>query len=406
MHPKIALGTYRIIDENPLHVEAIKDAIEAGVRLIDTSSNYMDGCAERAIAAAFSQLNDTLTCKVEIVSKLGYIQGSTLQRIQAGALFDEMVEFSEHVYHCIHPDFIRDQLEESLGRLHVKQIGCYLIHNPEYALLDALNREIEREAALEVLNRRLYNAFVTLEELVNEGTILSYGISSNSVAKSESDTAFLPYKHLIDLAAQAAKEVGNTQHRFTTLQLPINLLEQEGLKCASWAKAKGLRVLANRPLNAQKEGLMYRLADYDASAEYYHIYNELLELLDDDATRTLYNLIEQLDSVQHRFGWLGEYDAFLYQEILPNMARFLKPLDASAQEYLLQRLQLFLDEYGKMVANACATNTKTALKSVFEPCHESMQHCALKFLLEHDAIDYVLVGMRQSRYVVDVMNIA
>ena len=54
--------------------------------------------------------------KVQIVSKFGYIQGSTMARLEAGEVFEEVVEYAPHVFHCIHPDFMRDQLERSLER--------------------------------------------------------------------------------------------------------------------------------------------------------------------------------------------------------------------------------------------------------------------------------------------------
>ena len=53
-----AFGTYRISDYNPQHIEALKEAIDSGITMIDTSSNYMDGGAERAIALAFREYED------------------------------------------------------------------------------------------------------------------------------------------------------------------------------------------------------------------------------------------------------------------------------------------------------------------------------------------------------------
>jgi aryl-alcohol dehydrogenase-like predicted oxidoreductase len=67
-----AFGTYRISDYNPQHIEALKEAIDAGITMIDTSSNYMDGGAERAIALAFREFDEDVKSKVEIVSKFGY----------------------------------------------------------------------------------------------------------------------------------------------------------------------------------------------------------------------------------------------------------------------------------------------------------------------------------------------
>ncbi|HEY9203228.1 MAG TPA: aldo/keto reductase, partial [Sulfurimonas sp.] len=74
-----AFGTYRISDINPQHIQALKEAIESGITMIDTSSNYMDGGAERAIAVALREFDEDKKDEVEIVSKFGYIQGSNLK---------------------------------------------------------------------------------------------------------------------------------------------------------------------------------------------------------------------------------------------------------------------------------------------------------------------------------------
>jgi len=407
MNPKIAFGTYRISDHRREHIEAIKTAINSGVILIDTSSNYMNGGAERAIAIAMNECDDALTCKLEIVSKFGYLQGSTLKRIKDdGEVFPDMVEFAEHIYHCIHPEFLNDQLTASLSRLHVKKIDCYLIHNPEYYILNALNNKVEYAEALDSMFNRIYQAFVALELEVKAGRIESYGISSNSFSKPVGDLEFLPYEDLMVFAKNAAEEAGNTIHHFSTLELPINILETEGLKCASWAKEQGLRVLVNRPLNAQKENLMFRLAEYSEPEEYFHHLNAMLENLEDESMKSIYNLIEQLDSNRHRFGWIGEYESFLHQQIIPHLSKALQSLDEATQDALAESLDGFLKQYEKMVAYECSKTTKVSLKNEFKGCEKRLQACALEFLLEEDLIDYVLIGMRKSTYISDVMSLA
>jgi aryl-alcohol dehydrogenase-like predicted oxidoreductase len=404
MTAQFALGTYRISDQNPEHIEAIRTAVELGVKLIDTSTNYTDGGAERAIALALRNLPDTVTAGVEIVSKYGYIQGSTLQRIKEGETFPQIVEYAPHIYHCISPEFLYDQLTRSLERLGRERIGCYLIHNPEYFLLDAINKKIDRAEALDGMYERLYGAFVALEREVQNGRIGGYGISSNSFSKPKNDPEFLPYEDLVILAENAAKEAGSDRHHFTTLQLPINLLERDGLRCAAWAKQNGLRVLANRPLNAQKGGLMYRLAEYEEPQEYYHHLNELLEMTDNVPLKNVHNLVAQLDEYKHRFGWVGEYESFLHTQIVPHVRKALKGLDAQARLAVAESIDLFLQSFAKMVAYECSKSTRVQLKNELEGCDGTLQECALDFLREERSIDYVLVGMRRPSYVVQVLG--
>jgi aryl-alcohol dehydrogenase-like predicted oxidoreductase len=400
-----AFGTYRITDQNPQHIQALRDAIEAGVTLIDTSSNYMDGAAERAIALAVQYFDDAKRAEIEIVSKFGYIQGSNMA-LHKEEPFEDVVEYSESCFHSISKSFMLHQLEQSLLRLEVKKIDCYLIHNPEYYIYNALNKGKERDEVLDNMFDRIFDVFVALEEQVKNGTIGSYGISSNSFSKNHSEVDFLPYEDLITLADKAAEIAENDTHSFTTIELPINILEQEGLKCASWAKENGLRVLVNRPLNAQKDEMMFRLADYDESSEYYHHLNELLEVSDNDDLRSLYNLIEQLDESKHKFVWIGDYDSFLYSQIIPHIQKTMQSIDSQVQETLISYIDMFLAEYRKMVAYECSRTTRIQLKESFEQCELKLQECALNFLKDRDSIEYILVGMRKPSYVAEVMNMA
>jgi len=393
-----AFGTYRISELNPGHIQALKEAIKSGVKMIDTSSNYMDGSAERAIAIAFREFDESKRDEVEIVSKFGYIQGSNLLKHKEKA-FEEVVEFSEDCYHSISKSFLHQQLNDSLDRLEMKKLDCYLIHNPEYYLLDAINKGMDIDYRLDEMYSRLENAFIGLEEEVKNGRICSYGISSNSFAKNQNSDEFLPYEDILTLADNAAELVGNDTHSFTTIELPINILEQEGLKCASWAKKNGLRVLANRALNAKHEDAMFRLCDYDESHEYYHHLNELMEVCNNDKLKPLYNLLEQLDDNKHKFGWIGDYDSFLYSQIIPHIKKSLEATDEKNVETMFNFIDIFLQEYRKMVAYECSKNTRIELKDHFKDCSLSMQECAVRFLMQRDSIDYILIGMRKPTYV-------
>jgi aryl-alcohol dehydrogenase-like predicted oxidoreductase len=397
-----AFGTYRVSDENLLHIEALKEAIASGVRLIDTSTNYSDGGAERAIAKVMGFFEDEIRDEIKIVSKFGYIQGSKLLAHKEKP-FEEVVEYSESCYHSIAPSFLKHELTESLNRLQLNSLDCYLIHNPEYFIYEALKKKMPRETMLDTMFERIYKAFVALEEEVKDERINSYGISSNSFSKNAKDPEFLPYEDLIILAQKAAKEVGNKTHSFTTVELPINLLETEGLKCAAWAKENGLRVLSNRPLNAQKDTLMYRLAEYEEPKEYYHTLNDLLEICENDQLKPLYNLIEQMDMNKHKFGFIGEYDTFLVTQILPHIKKAIEKVHEEVLDTLLEYIERFLDQYRAMVAYESSKLTKTTLKEYFQDCDAKMQECALSYLLKQDSIDFIIVGMRKPTYVQEVL---
>jgi hypothetical protein len=253
---------------------------------------------------------------------------------------------------------------------------------------------------------RILDAFMQLEREVKEGRIASYGISSNSFSLLPSQAFFLPYYDLVSLATKAAYEVGNTQHHFSTVQMPINLLERDGLECAAWAKSNGLRVLANRPLNATKNNLMFRLASTKEPGGYFGELNELLGFLEEMNNESIFNLIGELDNYKHRFGWVGEYQDFLMSKIIPHIRQELMGIeDDYTRENLTKLLMDFFIVYEEMVKYECSKQTKSMLKYEGYEVNDSIEKTALQNLIDNADIDYILVGMRKVRYVNALLDI-
>ncbi|MDD5157834.1 aldo/keto reductase [Sulfurimonas sp.] len=404
-----AFGTYRVSDINPQHIEALKEAIESGITMIDTSSNYMDGGAERAIALAFREFDKSKRDEVEIVSKFGYIQGTALAEFKENShTFKEDIEivrFADDCYHSISENFLRSELSKSLKRLEMQKIDCYLIHNPEYYILDAIKQGISRDDRLDEMYKRIERAFVGLEKEVKNGRINSYGISSNSFSALQNSDEFLPYKDLIVLAQNAADEVGNEKNSFSTIELPINLLETEGLRCAMWAHENEIRVLANRPLNAKIQNKMFRLADYEENGAYYSSFNELMEICETEALEPIYNLLEQLDDYKHKFSWIGDLDIFLYQQVIPHIEKSMRNIDDALKEELFTLIDKYLWEYKKIVAYECSRKTRIELNEFFSGCSSSMQECSIDFLMQKKSINYIIVGMRKPIYVHQILSL-
>jgi len=272
---KLGFGGYRIDDETPEQAEALERALLHGCNLIDTSTNYMDGGSERCVGAVLGTLTRAGTLRREeiiIVSKIGYVQGQNLELVQkreaAGRPFPEMVKYMDGCWHCIHPEFLREQLERSLSRLQIETLDVCLLHNPEYFLSDAkARRRGDLESARDEFYRRLRAAFTFFESQVAAGTIRWYGVSSNTVVSPAVD----PEATSLTRMLAAAREAGGPAHHSRILQLPMNLCEagalltrntgpdnrQTALEAASSA---GIGVLVNRPLNAIVGDRMVRLA--------------------------------------------------------------------------------------------------------------------------------------------------
>jgi aryl-alcohol dehydrogenase-like predicted oxidoreductase len=94
---RIGLGTNRLTN-TPEHVTFVRQAVAAGVNVIDTAHTYSRGQSEAAIGAALSALPDDCV----IATKGGWSDGR--------------------------PEVLRGEIEESLRRLRTDSIGLYYLH--------------------------------------------------------------------------------------------------------------------------------------------------------------------------------------------------------------------------------------------------------------------------------------
>jgi aryl-alcohol dehydrogenase-like predicted oxidoreductase len=265
----LGFGTYRVDARVSEHAAALDRALSAGINLIDTSTNYMDGLSEACIG---NVLAGRRRDEIIVVSKVGYVQGRALalseDRERRGEAFPEMVKYADGCWHCIHPGFIADQLGRSLERLNLEKVDVYLLHNPEYFFPDALRRrgDVPLKDLRDEFYDRIRRAFAHLEEEVRRGRIGCYGVSSNNFVVSEDDPEATSLERMWTIAGDVASD-----HHFSVAQLPANLFESGAMltpNCGAWtmtplqfAREHDLAILVNRPLNAIYGGRMIRLAD-------------------------------------------------------------------------------------------------------------------------------------------------
>jgi aryl-alcohol dehydrogenase-like predicted oxidoreductase len=122
-------GGYRISRGVSHHEQALRAAIGSGINLIDTSANYADGGSETLVGQVLEDLTDKSEVQrhqIIVISKVGYLQGENFtlsqQRKSEGRPFCDLVEYGEGLEHCIHPEFIEDQLTRSLTRLKLETL--------------------------------------------------------------------------------------------------------------------------------------------------------------------------------------------------------------------------------------------------------------------------------------------
>ena len=130
-------GSYRVDDGIPEHHQALEFALENGINLIDTSSNYANGGSEKLVGNVLRKLaaqNKNKPDEIIVVTKGGYLQADNLQyaskREDQGNPFPDVIKCSPDLWHCIHPEFLKVQINNSLERLQLNNIDVYLLHNP------------------------------------------------------------------------------------------------------------------------------------------------------------------------------------------------------------------------------------------------------------------------------------
>jgi aryl-alcohol dehydrogenase-like predicted oxidoreductase len=140
--PRIGLGTNRLAHTGE-NVELIQEAVEAGLRHIDTAHTYVRGQSEAAIGEALASPRDG----VVVATKGGWDSGR--------------------------PEAIREQIEESLRRLRTDAIDLYYFHRPD------------PETPLE-------ESLGPIKEARDAGKIRHVGLSSVSVEQIERGRQVVP----------------------------------------------------------------------------------------------------------------------------------------------------------------------------------------------------------------------
>jgi aryl-alcohol dehydrogenase-like predicted oxidoreductase len=320
---KVGIGTYRMDGSDQQEI-ALKQALTSGCNLIDTSANYMDEDAELMIGDVLSEMVAEDIIKREeivIVTKGGYLQGRNLERF-ANTPPEETVDVSDYLWHCIHPAFLKDQINRSMERMNIDTIDVYLLHNPEYYLDFAHATDMNMQKATEEYYRRIQEAFVFLEKQVMEGKIGCYGISSNTLVSDKDAKNHTDLARVAECANFAAQEAWGRRKRssFRVIQLPLNILEpsairnintnakivdgEEEVSTLELATRMKLSILANRPLNAFPEGGgVFRLAEGEINQ-----------------SMVLDETLAQLAELEHEISdILGGWPAF-NEESVPNLS--------------------------------------------------------------------------------------
>ena len=444
-------GGYRISSGVAIHAAALEKALCGGTNLIDTSANYADGGSERLVGRMLGQLIEAGRIRrqeVVVISKGGYIQGANeaikRQREAEGQPFEEVVDYAEGLGHCIHPDFLEDQVGRSRERLGLETIDGYLLHNPEYYLGWANKQGLDRDSAEKEYYRRIGQAFACLEAQVSRGRIRFYGISSNTFPSDAGDPEFTSLQRVLSIAPAIADN-----HHFKLIQLPFNLFEagavlkanQPGGKTViETARDNELGVLVNRPLNAFTRRRMVRLASIEVRSrlDYKEIIHRIKRLAQSEA-RLWRKVLPAQDgipegikvrikqqacfaaSLKHHWRSFGSYERWreakdgIFLPRIQGVMDYLEPLAVENPDLAdwIEGHQLVLDQAFAAVASIYADDAVAVEKKIVAAINRAgddwgqpgtLSRKALRALASTAGVSAVLVGMRQPAYVDEVLN--
>ncbi len=431
---KFGFGTYRIenIEE---HKETLYKALEKGVNVIDTSSNYSHGDSERCIGDVVSDLirqEKVERTDLTIISKAGYIQGDLLHEITSKNIDeDKIVNCEAHLKHCIEPDFLEDQLSASLDRLKMDYLDCFLLHNPEYYLQYSKKSSEDEDLLYAEYYDRIEKAFHYCETEVKKGRIKSYGISSNTFSLNQDSIDSTSLKKVCEIADRI-----QSNHHFKVIQCPFNLIENTLITSNffEFAKEKDLFTCINRPLNAIHNSKLLRLSELEETIEVTYIEIEDLmeqgiqleesikEKLTEKEAKAVF--IEYLNfcsvlkrSYQSELSYFSFKD-FLKYSIYPAVEQYLSLFqEDQIDDEIQENLQEYMTHFNELIKsilgfssnrhNEYVRDIKAAICKNLNPelFDIGLSRLLLSIYTSTSNIDCILLGMRQDRYVQEAVEV-
>lgn len=235
----VGLGTYlgkRDDATDAAYQGAVLQALRSGINVLDTAINYRHQRSERAVGSALRVLlnaNEVQRDQFLICTKAGFLTPAARAE---GLANDDVVNGQ----HCMHPDFLEDQLNRSRANLGLDTVDVFYVHNPETQLA---------YVSRDVFEHRLQMAFERCERLARERRIRWYGTATWDGYRQPDQ---LDLERVIDLA----RYVGGEDHHFRFIQLPFSLgmieayqnRDQQGVSVLKVAARAGIAVIASATL--------------------------------------------------------------------------------------------------------------------------------------------------------------
>ena len=257
----IGIGTYLGNADTATDVSytnAIVRAVQLGCNVIDSAANYRFQRSERSIGDALKKLSEEGFAREELVicTKGGYLpfDGAPPRNVREYvnetfvkpgiASFEDFIGGS----HCMTPNYLQSQLDQSLRNMGLECVDVYYVHNPESQLGHVSEQEFYY---------RLKLAFERLEQNRTQGKLAFYGVATWNGFRAAAGSG---NHHSLVRMAELAREIGGEDHGFRFIQLPFNMgmpeattnaneiLDGEQITVVEAAKRLGVTVVASASL--------------------------------------------------------------------------------------------------------------------------------------------------------------
>lgn len=207
------------------YTNSIVEFVESGGNVIDTAANYRFQRSERNIGVSLKKLfeNGFNREEIFIATKGGYLPFDNEPPSDVNKYFEETfvkkgIAKPEDLVggsHCMTPDYLQSQIDQSLENMQIDALDLFYIHNPE-SQLGAVDKY--------VFEAKIAKAFEKLEENRANNKINFYGVATWNGFRVAPDN---PSYHSLERFVGIARQVGGEDHGFKFIQLPYNLAMPE-----------------------------------------------------------------------------------------------------------------------------------------------------------------------------------
>jgi len=319
------------------HQDAIAALLDSALNVIETSPDQSEGEDQVALGDALDRRLERGEGGAEgvfVIAGIGLAKGRQKRLLEnmerRGQPFADVVPLGTGQAFCMHPDFLKDQIERSIRRTGLPQLDLVILRLP-----DLLTQQLDSETCREQVNR----AFRTLQKECDAGRTQGFGMACP--AWLEGETAGAPFS-LKTLHADNRDLSG-----FQAVEFAANFVHDRAVRSESdapslleQARTLGLKTIAGSPLRAVWEGEDVLLVDYpprereDRERKWDWVLDELKEL----ETRIHLNTMADGRSLKEVLEAASIPSPFKFRDLLEG-ARHCQPQSTGQLNEVLDNIQ-------------------------------------------------------------------